>query len=104
MHHHPELNEEPDDLELSLAICDLSLEEKHFENQIATIKYKEKLSEISAKNKRKKQSSHVLRQLQSNVEHIVDVQSQQGLIVAKRAHMDNFLHACGKHRIFLEVR
>jgi hypothetical protein len=100
--HQTDINtsEDPDELELKLQICDLSNQEKSFDEIIGVVAYKEKLADIRASNKRKKAASSEFRHFQTRVEDHVALCSTAA---ARREMMEKFLKACSKHRIFLEV-
>ena len=98
---HVDVNEEPDDLDLSLQLRDLSIQERNFESQLHSLQRKEILSRKRAQDKRREASSHIFRNHQEQVEKAIHSQNKQAII--RRVQMNNFLNACGKHRIFLEV-
>lgn len=97
-----DMNEDPDDLDLALKICNLSLEEKTFIQDLSNQTHKLNLSYIRAKNKRKKKSSHLFRILQSNVETLVNSKTSD-IAETLRYKMEKFLTACRKDQIFLDV-
>ena len=97
------LNEDPDDLDLALQICNLSLEEKSFIQDLSNLTHKLELSYRRAKNKRKKKSSHLFRNLQSHVEHLVNSGTCDNMADVLRSQMEKFLNACRKDQIFLDV-
>lgn len=99
---HNDLNDDPDDLDLALQICNLSLEEKTFIQDLSSQTQKLNLSYIRAKNKRKKKSSHLFRTLQSNVENLVNSETSD-MTETLRYRMGKFLSACRKDQIFLDV-
>lgn len=104
-HNHVDLNDEDEDntLELDLAIHQLSMEDREIEQTLSTLNQKEKLAHIQAANERKKMASQRFRNYQQNVERIVTAHEAEGILAARLAQQDKFLHASEQHPIFLEV-